>query len=134
MIIKIYENQDKECNKDKQHYISHYGEHFNEKLCDFAIAKIAKYNEAITPLSKNLVDKLLAAYNITLDNNKLYDYIYVANLGKANYYGNSITDELHLAQFIKDMLDANSKGLLFHKWLLEMNYYNIDIDWQSMCD
>jgi len=61
--------------------------------------------EYITPLSKEHIDDLLTKFSITLDNKIGYDYVYVANMAKADYMNSSIVDELHLAKFIKDYVD-----------------------------
>jgi len=145
MIIKIYEDDShhkhhsefKERHPDAMSaYIEKYGEHFNEKLCNFAVSKMSKYNEVIKPISKEVVDKLLEAYGITLENNKLWDYVFVANMGKADYYGSSIADELHLAKYIKDVIDDDEyyDGLVLNRWYADMYKRDIEIDWESMCE
>ena len=37
--------------------------------------------------------------------NDLYDYVFVANMCKADYLGSSVPDETHLAKFVKDYCD-----------------------------
>ena len=59
----------------------------------------------ITPWSKEEVDSLLKKYNITLNNKIGYDYVFAANMCKADYMGSSIMDEQHVALFIKDYVD-----------------------------
>lgn len=137
VIIKIYEDCTKSTQGDlhnyKELYIEKYGEHFNEALCEFAVSKMSKYNESIRPIEKDIVDTLLEAYNITLNHNTLWDYVYVANMGKADFYGSSITDELHLANYIKDVIDDDDSydGMLFSRWCSDMCKKNVNIDWES---
>ena len=84
-------------------YLRNYGWHFNKKLCEFAISKMNRLNpstgkkERIEPLTRDIVDEILSKYNIKLNNNILYDYVYVANMCKADLYKSSVPDEQHLA-------------------------------------
>ena len=61
--------------------------------------------EYIAPYTKEIVENLLKTNSIKLDNNHGYDAVYVANMARADYYGSSISDDAHLAKFIKDYLD-----------------------------
>lgn len=136
VIIKVYEKESQEPLKESyDYYIKKYGKHFNEKLCKFAISKIVKYSEAVQPIEKEIVDKLLEAYNITMNNNELWDYVYIANMGKADLYGSSIADELHLAKYIKDVIDDEDgyEGIVFNRWLSDMCGKHIEINWEEMC-
>ena len=91
-------------------YLAFNGWHFNKKMCDWAVSKmykinVAKRKEYISPYTKEAVENLLKANNIKLDKDVGYDAVYVANMAKADFYGSSISDDAHLAKFIKDYLD-----------------------------
>lgn len=92
--------------EEMEAYLSNFGWHFNKKMCEFAVSLMKKLNpstgkkERIEPISKEKVDELLTRYGIKLENNALYDYVYVANMGKADYLKSSIPDEAHLALYI----------------------------------
>lgn len=87
-------------------YIEMYGWHFNKKLCDFAVSKMTKEDgKKIIPYTKEMVDLLLKKHNVQIEHNHGYDYVFVANMAKADYYGSSIADEAHLALFIKNYID-----------------------------
>lgn len=91
-------------------YLAFNGWHFNKKMCDWAVSKmykinVAKRKEYISPYTKETVENLLKANNIKLDKDVGYDAVYVANMAKADFYGSSISDDMHLAKFIKDYLD-----------------------------
>ena len=91
-------------------FLAFNGWHFNKKMCDWAVSKmykinVAKRKEYISPYTKEAVDNLLKANNIKLDKDVGYDAVYVANMAKADFYGSSISDDMHLAKFIKDYLD-----------------------------
>ena len=84
-------------------YLSMYGWHFSKKLCNFAVSNMRKDSgEKIAPITKEALDLLLAKNGIELDNKFGYDYVFVANMCKADYLGSSVPDETHLAKFVKD--------------------------------
>lgn len=87
-------------------YLSMYGWHFSKKLCNFAVSNMRKDSgEKIVPITKEALDLLLAKNGIELDNKFGYDYVFVANMCKADYLGSSVPDEAHLAKFVKDFVD-----------------------------
>ena len=87
-------------------YLSMYGWHFSKKLCNFAVSNMRKDSgEKIAPITKEALDLLLAKNSIELDNKFGYDYVFVANMCKADYLGSSVPDEAHLAKFVKDYCD-----------------------------
>ena len=87
-------------------YLSMYGWHFSKKLCNFAVSNMRKDSgERIAPITKEALDLLLAKNDIELDNKFGYDYVFVANMCKADYLGSSVPDDVHLAKFVKDYCD-----------------------------
>ena len=91
--------------KYMKQYLRNYGWHFNKALCNYAVSLMKKGGQKLEPVSKEYVDKTLEQYNIQLEKNVGCDYIFVANMCKADYYGSSITDEKHFALYIKDTID-----------------------------
>ena len=67
--------------------------------------KINGKKQYIQPYTKEQVDSILRQQGIQLENNELYDYVYVASMGKADFLGSSIPDEAHLAKYVKDVVD-----------------------------
>lgn len=61
--------------------------------------------DKITPYTKDNLDAMMKANNVSIDNNVGYDALYVLNMAKADYYGSSIIEESRLIKFIKDYLD-----------------------------
>ena len=59
----------------------------------------------VQTMSKKEVDELLKKYGVILDNKFGYDYVFSANMCKADYLGSSVPDEQHLALFVKDYVD-----------------------------
>lgn len=112
-------------------YLKYYGEHFNKKLCNFAVSKM---NHGKAPISKDKVDDSLAKLGINLEHNQLYDYVFVYNMGNNDFLGSSIVDEKHLALYVKDVIDDEDgyNGIVFNRWYADMVFQGIPIDWDEM--
>lgn len=117
-----------------EEYLSRYGWHFSKKLCEHAVSKMKKDGKKINPYTKEMVDSMLKRYNIELKNQEGYDYVYVANMCKADYLGSSITDEAHLAMFIKDFVDDEDgyKELPFTRFYSDCIGKGCVIIWEDM--
>ena len=61
--------------------------------------------EKITPYTKDNLDALLKANNVSIENDVGYDALYVLNMAKADYHGSSITEDVKMIKFVKDYLD-----------------------------
>ena len=117
--------------KHYKKYLLQFGKHFNEKLYNFAISLMDHGKKS---LQKNQIDSILKANDITLDRQFGWDYVFVANMAYNDFFESSIKDEQHLALFIKDYID-DADGydeLPFSRWIADMSYKNIQIDWNSM--
>ena len=119
-------------------YMRHYGPHFNRKLFEFAVGRMTKKTNGndtpINPYNREQVKNLLANNGIQLKNDQLYDSAYVANMCKADFLGSSVTDEKHLALYIKDVVDDPDgyDGIVFNRWYADMCYTGVAIDWEDM--
>ena len=113
--------------------LMHNGWHFNKSLCTFAVSLMKKHGKRLEPISKENVDKLLEQYKIQLNNNVGYDYVFVANMCKADYYGSSIIDDKHVALYIKDTIDDEdaADGTTMRRWYATMVANGISIDWDD---
>ena len=87
-----------------------------------------------SPVSKDKIDEILNKYEIILDNNELYDYVYVYNMGNNDFLGSSIIDEKHLAMYVKDVIDDKDgyDGIVFNRWYADTVSLGIPIDWDEM--
>lgn len=121
-------------------YLKHNGWHFNHKACDYAVGAMKKRNtatgkmEKIEMMSKETVDTLLSKYGVTLDNNAGYDYVFVANYGRAKFFKSSIMDEQRLAMYVKDVIDDEmaGDGEVMRCWDAEMTSRGIPVEWEEM--
>lgn len=126
--------------KDMRAYLRNNGRHFNKKACELAVRNMRKYNETtrrmerIEPLDKKAVDELLKNNGITLNDARGYDYVYVANMCKADFYGTAVEDERHMALYIKCVIDDADAvgGMIFNRWLADCDTKGISIDWEEL--
>lgn len=115
-------------------YMSHNGPHFNKAACDFAVEQMFTEDEKeLKGFTKEQVNGLLQSYGVKVKNNKLYDAVYVANMCKADYLGDSVPTEEHLAKYIKNTLDDpdGMEGLTFNRWIADMKWLGIPIPWDE---
>ena len=112
-------------------YLRYYGQHFNKKLCSFAVSKM---DHGKSPISKEKVEEILSKNGIVLDNNELYDHVYVYNMGNNDFLGSSIPDEKHLAMYVKDVVDDKDgyDGIVFNRWYADTVTLGIPIEWDEM--
>ena len=117
-------------------YLRYNGPHFNKSLLDFAASKMTKRGGIkIIPMKKEEVDMKLKATNTQLTNNQLYDYVFVANMCRADFLGSSIpNDDAHLCLYIKDVIDDPDgyDGLPFNRWYADMCRKGIVINCEEM--
>lgn len=120
-------------------YLNNYGRHFNQKLLKFAVSKMKKRDKQnttskITPITKEELDSWLSSYGIHIENNQMCDYLYVANMCKADFLHRSIPDEQHLCMYVKDVIDDVDAydGIVFNRWYADTRRLGIAIDWEEM--
>lgn len=121
-------------------YLQHYGYHFSRKMVEDAIKHMYKKNpttgkeEKIEPVTKEKVDEALKKYNIKIDNDVLYDSVYVWASAMADYFGKSLPNEQMVAMFVKDVLDDpdQSDGYVFNRFYADRCFSGEPIDWESM--
>ena len=119
--------------KAMRKYLMYNGWHFNKSLCNFATSLMRKGGKPLETISKENVDRLLDQYKIQLDNNVGYDYVFVANMCKADYFGSSITDDKHVALYIKDTIDDEdaADGTTMRRWYATMVANGVMVDWDD---
>ena len=116
-------------------YMAEYGEHFSKKMCEWAVSRMRDSNgKKLEPWGKEQVDALLKEAGIELNNNKAYDSVYVANMCRADFFGKSVPDNTHLAQYVKDLLDDPDgyEGLVFNRFVMDCAGMGVPILWEDM--
>ena len=115
-------------------YLKYNGPHFSKKLVEYATSLMTKNDKNIKTINKDRVEAILSTYNIKLENNQLYDHVYVANMIIADFLGESIDDESHMAKHIKAVIDDTDgyDGIVFTRWYADMIAKGITVDWEEM--
>lgn len=110
-------------------YLRYNGWHFNKNMCEWAVELLTKDGNPITPITKEMVEKLLKEQSIELENDVNYDATYVANMAKADFYHSSIKDEISLMQFVKDYVDNEDQqdGFIFNRFYADCCHNGIPI-------
>lgn len=120
-------------------YLQHYGYHFSKKMYEFASTQMYKKDvngkeEAMKPIEKEKLSEMLKKFNVTLENDVMYDSAYVYTMIQSDFYGKSIKTEQDCATHIKCMIDDADKpdGYLFNRFYADMCFSGIPIDWEEM--
>ena len=116
----------------KDIYLAEMGWHFNEKACKYAVQYLKDRNKKpIKPYSKEEVDEMLKKQNVTLEKNKGWDYVYVANMAKSDMDGSSLADDKSIANYIKIVIDDAdaADGEVMGCWYTKMIFRRIPVDW-----
>ena len=126
--------------REMRSYLRNNGWHFNKKAVEYAVSMMKKKNpatgklEKIEPFTKDQVDDLLSRNGVQLDNATGLDYVYVANMVKADFMGSSIKDEQHLALHVKDVIvdpDA-ADGTTMRRWYDTMVAAGEPVEWDEI--
>ena len=118
-----------------EEYLEDYGYHFNKKLFEFAAGMM--YDRAGRPLApwdKEKTMSVLKNNGVSLNKDYGHDATYVINMARADYWGSSISDEAHLALFVKDYLDDpdGSPTRAFDEFYIKTVALGIPIFWDEM--
>lgn len=121
-----------------QQYLDFNGWHFSKRMAAWAASKMYREENGvrtyITPYTKERVDDLLAKNGLSLRNAKGYDCVYVANMCAADFFGSSVPDEMHLAKYVKDVIDdADSyEGMPFTRFYADCIGSGTPIPWEDV--
>ena len=119
-------------------YLEFYGWHFSKKMCDWAVSKMYKEvngkKEYIKPYTKEDLEQFLEKQGIKLEDVQGYDHVYIANMAKADFLGSSISDEVHLAKYVKDVIsDPDAyEGMPFTRFYADCIGSGTPIIWSEM--
>lgn len=123
-----------ETTKSYKKYYRLYGPHFTKELCNFAVGMMENESGPITPFTKQEIEAKLAATGIKLQYNKMYDFVYVANMCKADFLGSAVpNDDQHLCEYIKKVVDDPDgyDGQIFNRWMSDMEGMHVPVDWSD---
>lgn len=126
--------------KAQRIYLMHHGWHFDKNAYEYAASMMRRINkstgklEKVPRYTKEEVDSLLRKYSIEVEEKGGYDYVYVAQMCKADLYGSSIPDEQHLAMYVKDVCDDAdlAEGTIMRKWYASMVAMGEPVEWEEL--
>lgn len=121
-------------------YLRNYGCSFSKKACEYAVSMMYRKNkstgkqEPIEYVSKEKVEELLKKYDVKLERNIGFNFVYIANMVFANRWKSSIEDEAHWAKAIKDEIDDEdiSPDSIFSCWVTKMEDNGNPIPWGEL--
>lgn len=117
-------------------YMASHGRHFSKPMLEWAVSMMRDRNgKKMQAPEKKQLDDTLKNYGIELERNKgYYDALYVWCMAKSDYMGSSITDEVHLALFVKDYIDDKDGNptRAFDEFYINCIAKGVDIPWEDM--
>lgn len=117
-------------------YLASHGRHFSKPMLEWAVGMMRdrKGGRLLIPDRKQL-DSILSSNGVTLTRTEgFYDPAYVWAMAKADYFGSSIVDDMHMARFVKDYIDDpdGSPTRAFDEFYAKTIALGMDIPWEDM--
>lgn len=121
-------------------YLKNYGFHFNKKACEMAVKELMRRNpttgnnEPIEAKRKEEIEQVFQRVGLKLENNTLYDFVWVYNMLYSDYWKSAIEDEVHLCKAVKDMIDDPDQcdGFIFNRWISDRMFNGDPIEWSDI--
>lgn len=117
-------------------YLSSHGHHFSKPMLEWAVGMMkSRDGKKIQIPERKKMDEILKAYGIQLKRTEgYYDPIYVWCMAMSDYFGSSITDEIRLANFVRDYIDDpdGNPTRAFDEFYVNCMAKGIDIPWEDM--
>lgn len=117
-------------------YLSHHGHHFSKAMVEWAVDMMRdRSGNKVQSLEKRQLDERFAKFGIELKRNDgYYDALYVWCMARSDYYGSSITDELHHLLFVKDYIDDpdGNPTRAFDEFMANCIAKGVSIPWEDM--
>jgi len=121
--------------EEQRAYYMNYGKNFNEKMCRFAVSMMRdRKGNRVEMMKKEDLEKKLKENNIEVENDVMYNGVYVMAMVKADFMGSSIEDEKHALLYVKDYIDDPDAayGQVFTRFYASCVNAGIPIDWSEM--
>lgn len=121
--------------EEQRAYYMNYGKNFNEKMCRFAVSMMRdRKGNRVEMMKKEDLEKKLKENNIEVENDVMYNGVYVMAMVKADFMGSSIEDEKHALLYVKDYIDDPdaADGQVFTRFYASCVNAGIPIDWPEM--
>ena len=117
-------------------YLSSHGHHISKPMLEWAVGmmKDRKGNRVALP-DKKQFDQILVSYGVKIERSEgFYDPLYVWCMAKADYFGSSLADDMHMARFVKDFIDDpdGNPTRTFDEFVANCMAKGVDIPWEDM--
>ena len=117
-------------------YLASHGHHFSKPMYEWAVSMMRdRAGNKVAAVPKEQLDTIMAKYGLELKRKEgYYDPVYVWCMAMADYYGSSITDETHLALYVKDYIDDadGNETSAFDEFFINCMAKGVDIPWEDM--
>ena len=92
--------------------------------------------EKVPMYTREEVDEVLKKHNVSVENKGGYDYVFAAQMCRADYLGSSVPDEQHLALYVKDVCDDvdAGDGVTMRRWYATMVANGEPIEWEDLLE
>lgn len=121
--------------EEQRAYLMNYGKNFNEKMCRFAVSMMRdRKGNKVEMVKKDDLEKKLKENKIEIENDVMYNGVYVYAMCMADFMGSSIEDEKHALLYVKDYIDDTdaADGQVFNRFFADCVNAGIPIDWAEM--
>ena len=122
--------------EDMEDYLEFNGWHFNKKMCEWATSIMYKVKEGKKikhkGISKEQFEELVKAYK--MDISFSYDALYIANMCKADFFGDSVKDEESLIHYVDNVINDPDgyEGMPFTRFYADCIGKGISIPWSDV--
>lgn len=110
------------------------GCHFNKALYEFAVSRMeGEDGKPIKAMTKQEVERMLEEAKVEVKNKKGFDHVFVANMGLADYLGDSVSDMEHLAKYVRNVIDDPDgyEGIAFCRWVADCVGKKVEVPWEE---
>jgi len=121
-----------------EEYLEMYGWHFSKKMAEWASSRMYKGDERdkqyIEPFTRETFDNTVRRYGYSIKDVKGYDDVYLANMCKADFLGDSVKDEAALVRYVKSVIEDPDgyEGLPFTRFFADCIGSGTPINWEDM--
>lgn len=116
-------------------YLSFNDFHFSKPMYRWAVSMMTDRNgKKAEFMEKDQVMDVLKRNSVTVEKDMGYDIPYVYAMARSDYFGSSITDEAHLAKFVKDYIDDPDgyETRAFDEFLAKLNAKGVSVPWEDL--
>lgn len=119
-----------------EEYLEFNGWHFNKRMCEWATSQMYQMKDGkkvkLKAITKEQLEKLVETYKIDIPFS--YDALYIANMCKADFLGDSIKDEEALAHYVSNVIQDPDgyDGMPFTRFYADCIGSGTPIPWEDL--